>query len=98
MATPLSKDGLENLDRSDLDAAQLVDHAASVLRVNLVEATKDHVEHPDQETSTTDYTFREQWVLRWLLRRFVSEHNLKTDEQDVDTSSVESSPGGGMTS
>ena len=88
MATPHSKDSLEILDKSDLDLSQLIDHAASVLKVDLPEKTKEYLECPSDEPSTTGYAFREQWVLRWLLRRFTSEQSLHTNGDNVQASST----------
>ncbi len=84
MTRPDSKDSLELLDRSDLDLSELIDHAASVLRVDLVEETRKHLEHPDEESSATGFTFHEQWILRWLLKRFTSEQTPHTNSHNAE--------------
>jgi hypothetical protein len=75
MSKSISKGGLEVLETSDLDISKLIDHATSILKIDLAEATKEHVDRSDQRTETLNYTFREQWVLKWLLRQFVSEQS-----------------------
>ena len=90
MATPHSKDSLEILDKSDLDLSELTDHAASVLKVDLAEESKKHLERHSQDSSITGYSFREQWVLRWLLRQIASEQTLHNKPDNIQASSTKS--------
>lgn len=75
MAESSFNGGLEILDKSDLNTNQLIDHACAILNIDLATTTSNHIEEVDNHDSSTIYTFREQWVLRWILKRIASEHN-----------------------
>ncbi|RMD39395.1 hypothetical protein DV735_g5738, partial [Chaetothyriales sp. CBS 134920] len=59
--------GLEALDKSDADSDTLIQHAASILGVDL-DITKT-----EADVAEHNFTFRQQWVLRWITRKIHSE-------------------------
>ncbi|ETN37414.1 uncharacterized protein HMPREF1541_08405 [Cyphellophora europaea CBS 101466] len=67
MPSTQSKGGLEVLDRSDASLSELIVHATEILGIDVNKPLD-----PTQYTSTAPYTFSEQWVLRWLVRRMSS--------------------------
>ena len=75
MPKPIFKNGLEILEKNELDISILIDHATTILNIDLVEVSRRHLEHVSGETTAVDATFREQWTLRWLLKRFNWEQN-----------------------
>ena len=87
MATVSTKEGLEILEKSDLDSLQLIDHATAILSIDLAATTSTNYKDTEETTSSPEHTFREQWVLRWLLKRFISEHGQlgKTEADDPST-------------
>jgi hypothetical protein len=70
-----SSSGMESLEISDLPTSELVRHAATILKVDLQLCEGPHAQSKTEKSSPRAYTFREQWVLKWLLRRFVSEES-----------------------
>ena len=88
MAETSSKGSLEVLDKSDLKPLQLVGHAASILKINLTETTQLYLASPEQTTWINSYTFREQWVLKWLLRTFYSEQSQQAGPKNASPAST----------
>lgn len=81
MPDPKLKGGLEALDRSDATLPVLVAHAAQVLDVDLCRKTAKSTERR-LEPSTSTYSFKEQWVLRWLTRSIATALQAPKDDKD----------------
>ena len=60
---------LDQLDKSDADTLSLIRSAARILKISL-NAGSCHDQSPKVDTSERGFAFREQWVLKWLIRRF----------------------------
>lgn len=64
--------GLDQLDKSDVNTLDLIRHAARILKISLnVDSCND--ESPEVDALEKGLSFREQWVLKWLIRRFNNE-------------------------
>ncbi|RMZ88143.1 hypothetical protein DV736_g4632, partial [Chaetothyriales sp. CBS 134916] len=65
--------GLEALDKSDADSDALIQHAASILGVDLNRTDFDLAVDAGAKVAENNFTFRQQWVLRWITRKIHSE-------------------------
>ena len=64
--------GLEVLDSSDADVDTLTTHAASILSIEF-SGTKLNSDFTERTARASDFSFKEQWVLRWLTRKVHAE-------------------------
>ena len=74
--------GLEILEKSDLDILPIIEHVISILKIDLAKTTQAHLKREEGAEVKLEYTFREQWVLRWLLKRFAAEETQHRRKQD----------------
>ncbi|RMZ85159.1 hypothetical protein DV738_g201, partial [Chaetothyriales sp. CBS 135597] len=65
--------GLEALDKSDADSNTLIWHAASILGVDLNLTETQTQTQTQTDVAEHNFTFRQQWVLRWITRKIHSE-------------------------
>ena len=61
--------GLDQLDKSDADTLDLIRSAARILKISL-DADSHNDESPEVDALEGGAAFREQWVLKWLIRMF----------------------------
>lgn len=64
--------GLEALERSDADFSELVEHAETTLGIDLRHTSDVAETFTGSKSTANTSTFKEQWVLRWLIRRFLA--------------------------
>ncbi|KPI44859.1 uncharacterized protein AB675_2476 [Cyphellophora attinorum] len=80
-----SKSALESLERSKASLGQLVEDAAKIVGADLISEVDGVKNDGPNIQPTARYTFKEQWILRWLLRRFIATDTIQVNGSKIET-------------
>jgi hypothetical protein len=69
MAPKSSEKALRNLEYSKLPPLELLDQVADILGVNLDDLGRQYLTNSDNTSPPLSFAPREEWVLRWLLKK-----------------------------
>jgi nucleolar pre-ribosomal-associated protein 2 len=75
---------LESLERSKATLGQLVEDAAKIVGADFISVSDDVNSHSLDSHAGARYTFKEQWILRWLLRRFIAPDTTQANGTELD--------------
>jgi len=69
MAPRSSEKALRDLEHSKLSPLELLDQVADILGVNLDDLSRQYLTNSDNASPSLPFAPREEWVLRWLLKK-----------------------------